>query len=135
MMVVKCNMPLELGIFLGAKHLGGNTQKKKQLLIFDTEKYRYQKFISDLAGSDIHDHGGREETAISEVRNWLTTVSGRRLSGGKQIVTLYEQFHDELPRLAATADLDPNDICYTDFETLVVAWLADREPHHARRCR
>jgi hypothetical protein len=43
------NMPLELGIFLGAKHYGSPRQREKRLLIFDTEQYRYQKFVSDLA--------------------------------------------------------------------------------------
>jgi hypothetical protein len=31
------NMPLELGIFLGAKHYGRPLQRQKHLLIFDTE--------------------------------------------------------------------------------------------------
>src|SRR5205085_10402919 len=47
------NMPLELGAFLGAKHFGNNRQKRKACLILDSEKYRYQKFISHIAGQDI----------------------------------------------------------------------------------
>ena len=47
------NMPLELGIFLGAKRFGGEAQKQKRCLILDTEQYRFQKFVSDLAGMDI----------------------------------------------------------------------------------
>lgn len=43
-------MPLELGTFLGAKHFGSEIQKKKTCLILDKEKFRYQKFISDIAG-------------------------------------------------------------------------------------
>lgn len=39
------NMPLELGIFLGAKRFGGRRQKEKRLLILDIEAYRYQKFV------------------------------------------------------------------------------------------
>ena len=54
-------MPLEQGIFLGAKRFGGTKQRDKRLLIFDIEAYRYQKFISDLAGIDIHAHQGRPE--------------------------------------------------------------------------
>ena len=39
---------------MGAKRFGRPRQREKRLLIFDTEPYRYQKFISDLAGMDIH---------------------------------------------------------------------------------
>jgi hypothetical protein len=67
------NLPLELGIFMGAKHYGAPRQREKRLLIFDTEQYRYQKFISDLAGMDIHAHGAGPETALIETRHWLTS--------------------------------------------------------------
>lgn len=52
------NMPFELGIFVGAKAFGNKDQKRKAALILDTEKYRYQRFLSDIAGQDIADHGG-----------------------------------------------------------------------------
>jgi hypothetical protein len=55
------NMPLELGIFLGAKKFGQGRQREKVCLIFDREKYRYQKFISDLSAYDIRAHGGRSQ--------------------------------------------------------------------------
>jgi len=38
------NMPLELGIFLGAKRYGGASQAKKSCLILDRDQYRYQIF-------------------------------------------------------------------------------------------
>ncbi|MEV9017248.1 hypothetical protein AB0044_26675, partial [Klebsiella pneumoniae] len=64
------NMPLELGLFLGAKRYGNTAQHDKRLLILDIERFRYQKFISDLAGMDIHEHGGKAEAAIRETRDW-----------------------------------------------------------------
>ena len=36
------NMPLELGIFLGAKKFGIEEQKRKKCLVLDREQYRYQ---------------------------------------------------------------------------------------------
>ena len=66
-------MPLELGIFLGAKRFGDERQKKKRCLVLDVEPYRYQRFISDLAGMDIVDHAGNVETAIQRVRNSPST--------------------------------------------------------------
>ena len=50
------NMPLELGIFLGAKRFGVEEQEVKKCLVMDREPYRYQKFISDIAGQDIFVH-------------------------------------------------------------------------------
>lgn len=45
-------MPLELGIFLGAKRYGDDNDRLKRCLILDVEQYRFQKFISDLAGME-----------------------------------------------------------------------------------
>ena len=65
------NMPLELGLFLGCKRFGDEPQRKKKCLILDNDRYRYRNFISDVAGQDIHAHGGQAREAIIEVRNWL----------------------------------------------------------------
>lgn len=43
-------MPLELGIFLGAKRFGTGEQKKKACLILDRDPFRYQKFTSISPG-------------------------------------------------------------------------------------
>lgn len=50
------NMPLELGIFLGARRYGGRSQSRKVCLILDRDPYRYQVFCSDIAGQDIRAH-------------------------------------------------------------------------------
>lgn len=63
------NMPLELGIFLGAKKFGGKIHSSKICLILDAEQY--QKFISDIAGQDIRAHEGSPEKAIFAVRTWI----------------------------------------------------------------
>ena len=47
------NMPLELGLFLGARQYGNREQKAKRCVIYDRELYRFQKYISDIAGQDI----------------------------------------------------------------------------------
>src|ERR1700686_3205317 len=65
------NMPLELGMFLGAKRFGDALQKRKLCLILDRDTYRYQKYISDIAGQDIRAHKSSEGNAISITRDWL----------------------------------------------------------------
>lgn len=62
--------------FLGRKRFGGKAQRDKRLLILDVERYRYQQFISDLAGMDIHAHDAAPASALVETRNWLATVHG-----------------------------------------------------------
>jgi len=125
------NMPLELGIFMGAKRYGRPQQREKRLLIFDTEQYRYQRFISDLAGIDIHAHGGQAERALVEIRHWLTNVSRRQLLGEQELLTHYRTFRAELPAMAAGLNLDPLHITYVDFELILVGWLESRRVRRA----
>src|SRR5207245_2014448 len=72
------NMPLELGIYLGAKRYGADIHKKKRALILDRDQYRYQKFVSDLAGSDITSHDNKPRCAVERTREWLVTNTGRK---------------------------------------------------------
>jgi hypothetical protein len=59
------NMPLELGFFLGAKQFGAGRHRSKRCLILDRDRYRFQKFISDIAGQDIKAHGNSPENGDS----------------------------------------------------------------------
>jgi hypothetical protein len=117
------NMPLELGIFLGAKRYGPKEQKLKKLLVVDIEQYRYQKFISDLAGVDIHEHKGDPKQAIRKTRDWLANVSRRQLPSANKLIGIYDNFCSDLPALAGELDFDPERIPYVDFERIVVNWL------------
>lgn len=119
------NMPLELGLFLGARHFGDDEQGRKRALILDIEPYRYQKFISDLAGMDIHAHGGDPDRAIAELRDWLVNVSRRQLPSAAQLVRIHGQFIAALPGLSAELEFDPDNIPYADYERIVVGWLAE----------
>ena len=44
------NMPLQLGVFLGAKRFGKVEQKRKKCLILENKQYRYRAFISEFSG-------------------------------------------------------------------------------------
>ncbi len=119
------NMPLELGLFLGAKRFGGKHQKTKRVLILDVERYRYQRFISDLAGMDIHEHGGEPARALREARDWLANVSRRELPSGDRVQRAYEAFLADLPDLAAALAFDADRIPYVDFERIIARWLVE----------
>ncbi len=122
------NMPLELGIFLGARRYGPREQKAKRTLILDVEQYRYQRFISDLAGMDIHAHRGEPRQALRETRNWLANVSRRSLPSADRIARLYANFLADLPALATALEFDAGEIPYVDFERIVASWLVQAAP-------
>lgn len=128
------NMPLELGIFLGAKRFGADDQKQKRCLILDVEQYRYQKFISDIAGIDVTQHRGDARTAARCVRDWLVTVSGRRTIPSVQVLMKsFDGFVAGLPIIAGTAGLDSDALVYADYERLVIAWVKDETNARTRR--
>jgi hypothetical protein len=70
----RMNMPFELGLFLGAQRYGNARQKEKTCIIFDRHPYRYQQFLSDIAGQDIRVHAGDPGEIIRVVRNALMTT-------------------------------------------------------------
>lgn len=118
------NMPLELGIFWGARWFGDNEQRKKACLILDREPYRYQSFISDIAGQDIQSHDNSDLGAINVVRNWLRDVSGRSaIPGGKEIQKRYGLFKSELPILCDKLKLGVDEMIFNDYTHLVYEWL------------
>lgn len=118
------NMPFELGLFLGCKRYGGKLQRQKVSLIFDSDPYRYQIFISDIAGQDIHFHENSVKIAVGALRGWLATASQRQdLPGGKDILGRYERFQAELPALCAELKLQPGEITFRDLRQMIVDWL------------
>lgn len=75
------NMPLELGITLGAIHFGDDGQRAKRLLILDEQPHRYDASISDISGQDIGLHGNDPDKAIAAIRNWLAPYMNDLLGG------------------------------------------------------
>lgn len=118
------NMPLELGIFLGAKRFGDEGQKHKRCLILDVEPYRFQKFISDLAGMDINPHDGSPRKMVACARDWLVTASRlKSIPSTVDLLASYDAFEAGLPAIADDAGLDASTLVYADFERLVLAWV------------
>lgn len=118
------NMPFELGLFLGSKRFGGDEQRHKRCLLFDTEQYRYQQFISDLNGMDVTPHADDPRRMAECTRNWLATVSRRRsIPTAAQLLGSFDRFFAGLDDIAAEAELDAATIIYPDFERLVLHWV------------
>ncbi len=118
------NMPLELGMFLGAKEYGDAEQRSKVGLVLDRSAHRYEKFCSDIKGCDISSHRRNPEAAICAVRDFLRNAPPQlNLPGGKMIYRRYCEFLFALPVLCENAGLRVSDLIFNDYTSLVGAWL------------
>lgn len=135
------NMPLELGLFIGAQRFGKGQQQRKNYLLFDTDPHRYQRFISDLAGQDIKAHSWPGMAATDDeriqainrlilaIRNWLTTkIDGDLLPGGRRIAFRFHQFQLDLPDLATAFGQRVVDLSFYDLSALIASWQ-QANPH------
>lgn len=93
-------------------------------MILDREQYRYQKFISDIAGQDIRAHADDPRAAISIVRNWLRSTSpATSMPGGDAIGNRYDVFRKELPSLCSKLHISPPELTFIDYTWFVTEWL------------
>lgn len=129
------NMPLELGIYLGAKFFGSGEQRRKAAIVLDVDRYRYQKFISDISGQDIRAHGGSTDEAIRQVRDLLSThlEAGVFLPGGDTIIARYSRFRSALPGMCTQLHLEAAMLNFRDLTGLIVTWLDEHPLEPATR--
>jgi len=121
------NMPLELGIFLGAKEFGNRLHKTKKCLILDTKPYRYRESVSDIAGLDIDYHHNSSKKAIKCVRDLLASASGyRRLQSGSFIYSDYRDFKKELPSFCNQCNLNRKELTFPDYNYLANEWIIQK---------
>jgi hypothetical protein len=118
------NMPLELGIFLGAREFGAPPHRDKGCLILDRERFRYQIFCSDLSGQDPKAHNGNPADAVKCVRNWLRAERpGVRLPGGERMWQRFENFTGDLSLICEGLLLEPDSLEFHDLTTVIEEWL------------
>ncbi len=125
------NMPLELGVVLGAKQFGRGRQRSKECLILDSQPNRYDVFCSDISGQEVEAHHDNAEMVIELVRNWFRKkLVGGTLPGPKKIVEHFNAFKRELPRICEDLGFGSTDELtyktYNDFTFIVDKFLSDR---------
>ena len=120
------NMPLELGLFLGARRFGDRHQKQKSCLVLDHDQYRYQQFMSDIAGQDITAHSNDPRRAIKGVRDRLSAASGDRvpLPGAAAIADRMDRFATDLPAICANTERQVDELTFVEFADAASMWLA-----------
>jgi hypothetical protein len=123
------NMPLELGLFMGAQEYGARRQKTKRSLVLDRERYRYQKFCSDIAGHDIRAHDDTPAQAIAAARAMLATalVGTARIPGPATICERAGRFRSDLPSLCRPLHLKPAELQFAELRSLIAEWV-DEHP-------
>lgn len=120
------NMPLELGLFLGAKRFGDKVQARKRCLVMDSGRHRYQQFMSDIAGQDIEAHENDIPTLIAKVRLFLNAAKrGEPLASGAVLATDHLRFRAVLPILCADLDVEPDNLAFKDFVWIAARWVED----------
>jgi hypothetical protein len=87
----RMNMPFELGIDYGCQKFKGDIWKNKKILILEKERYRFQKALSDLSGSDIKNHNDEPIKIIIAVRDWFVT---EELNTGASGSKIWNEFND-----------------------------------------
>lgn len=120
------NMPFELGLFIGAKHYGNKYHKTKNCLILDSEAYRFQKFISDIAGHDIGTHENDVKKIIYLVRNWLSHFYQKiKIPSADYIYDRYKDFQNDIPALCKKSKFSINNLLFREYHYLVSGWLVE----------
>ena len=122
-------MPFELGLFLGARRFGARPHRDKHCLALEAERYRYQKYLSDIAGQDIRQYDSDPAKAVGAVGDWLAASrprSAKPLPGATAIMRHYSEFQVNLPAMLRAADLEPAELGFFDRANLMAQFLATR---------
>ncbi|MDR3415889.1 MAG: hypothetical protein P4L83_06870 [Nevskia sp.] len=118
------NMPFELGMDIGCRYFGDGRQRQKKILILDQDQYRYQKYLSDIAGQDIKAHNNNPNRLFHAVRDWLRSSSRRKdIPGDLHIAKWFAEFSAALPELCNDSGLDRNNLAYVDYVMFARDWI------------
>ena len=88
----RMNMPFELGVDIGCRAYKGGEAKEKKCLILEKERYRYQRALSDMSGSDIKNHNNEPEEIVRQIRNWFIENDIQYADSGTKIWEAFNSF-------------------------------------------
>ena len=94
-------------------------------MILDRERHRYQQFLSDIGGQDIHAHQGSSTILIEQVATWLRD-HGRNpvVPGGRAIAAEFERFVADVATISASKGLHPEELTFRDYRAIAIEWIA-----------
>jgi hypothetical protein len=120
------NMPFEMGLDIGCQTYGHGKLKNKKCLILETEKYYYQKVISDIGGQDIKNHNDDAKQIIAKVREWFVVVFNKRLHAADIISDEYSEFVVDTEKTLAKDGYGQKSIyglSLTEYLLFVKSWI------------
>lgn len=117
------NMPIELGICIGARQFGNKHNKDKKLLLLENTQYESKKYASDLAGIDCKYHSNDYKKVIYCIRDWLNNFKSEILPGGEHIEQKYDEFLIKLPKILASLKLGHKTLTYKDKIAIMTKYL------------
>lgn len=121
------NMPYELGLDVGCAEFGEKKYRSKKILILETERFYYQKILSDIAGQDIENHNDDPKILVRKVRNWFSSIDVQNdIPSPNEIWIAYNQFYDELiSKLVMNGYTleDIEEMPFGDFVKFVKEWV------------
>lgn len=124
MKLPRFNMPLELGIFIGAIKFGSkSSHHKKEYVILDNENFRFRSFISDLGGQDIKSYISIQDI-VKVTRDWLSNKTTQVIPSARFLNNEYAAFLSDLPELCAVNQWAEDELTYEELVSLVVTWIA-----------
>lgn len=124
----RLNMPLELGMDLGARYFGPHALASKRCLVMETERFRYQKALSDIGGSDIQAHQDSADEVARVIREWLVTEAAPEwIPPPSEIISRYQDFtveeHERMTALGWQAD-EVQRLQIPEFKRNAAQWIA-----------
>jgi hypothetical protein len=121
------NMPFELGLFMGAKRFGSGVQKSKRCLVLDREPYRYQKFLSDIAGQDVDSHDNDLVVLSRKVRDFLDNANGGHpMPSGTAIEQDHRELELALPTICGRLELDLSELTFKNYVWITAEFLEEK---------
>jgi hypothetical protein len=120
------NMPFELGM----DYILTKQNPLKAMIIFDKNPHDYDKFLSDLSGSDIQTHNNDITLIVKAIRNWLIKYFPEGPSYS-EIIDQFNLFESDFIEKMITLKLDinnPNDIPKHELIKLMYAYINATKP-------
>jgi hypothetical protein len=115
------NMPFELGLDMGCFEYGGRKFRDKKVLILETDRYHYQKVLSDIAGQDIENHNDNPKTLVNKVRNWFSCLDNVKTY--PETIDIWKAYNEFINDLSKKLWRDLDDIIVADFIKLAKNWV------------
>jgi hypothetical protein len=120
------NVPLELGLFVGAQRFDFGRGRDRYSLLLSDDAFQLRKLISDINGSDVASHSNDPQKALKIVSAWINNMSKAPSVIDHDVLwNRYKGFSSDLPKICRHLKLSVEELTFPDYYKLVIAWLHD----------